>query len=100
MTIILRPITAVGAFALGTLEFIGGLSYLLLDTAAASGQVLFSRRGGENALRNLWIQMNRVGVKSVPIVSLVMICIGAILALQMAPVLRDFGLVSYVANIV
>jgi phospholipid/cholesterol/gamma-HCH transport system permease protein len=44
--------------------------------------------------------MNRVGVKSVPIVSLVMVCIGAILALQMAPVLRDFGLVAFVANIV
>jgi phospholipid/cholesterol/gamma-HCH transport system permease protein len=100
MTFILRPITAVGAFALGTLEFIGGLGYLLLDTAAASGQVLFTRRGWKYAFRNLWIQMNRVGVKSVPIVSLVMVCIGAILALQMAPVLRDFGLVSFVANIV
>ena len=100
MTALLRPITAFGALVLGTIEFIGGLSFLLLDTAGASLQLLVSRRGWRFALQNLWIQMNRVGVKSIPIVSLVMVCIGAILSLQMAPVLRDFGLVSFVANIV
>jgi phospholipid/cholesterol/gamma-HCH transport system permease protein len=100
MTAILRPITAVGAFVLGTIEFIGGLAYLLFDTVLASRAVLFTRRGWKFSLGNLWIQMNRVGVKSIPIVSLVMICIGAILALQMAPVLRQFGLVTFVANIV
>jgi phospholipid/cholesterol/gamma-HCH transport system permease protein len=100
MNAIFRPITAVGAFVLGTIEFIGGLSYLMLDTLAASRVVLFTRRGWKFAFVHLWEQMDRVGVKSIPIVSLVMICIGAILALQMAPVLRDFGLVAYVANIV
>jgi phospholipid/cholesterol/gamma-HCH transport system permease protein len=100
MSAILRPITALGAFALNLIDFIGGLGYLLLDTAVASREALFSRRGWKFAWQNLWTQMNRVGVKSVPIVSLVMVCIGAILSLQMAPVLRDFGLVAYVANIV
>jgi phospholipid/cholesterol/gamma-HCH transport system permease protein len=100
MTAILRPITAVGALVLSTIEFIGGLGFLLLDTAAASVTLLVSRRGWRFAVQNLWVQMNRVGVKSIPIVSLVMICIGAILSLQMAPVLRDFGLVAFVANIV
>jgi phospholipid/cholesterol/gamma-HCH transport system permease protein len=100
MTTLLRPISAVGAFVLGTIDFIGGLGYLLLDTAAALLTLLISRRGLKFGLKNLWIQMNRVGVKSIPIVSLVMICIGAILSLQMAPVLRDFGLVAFVANIV
>jgi phospholipid/cholesterol/gamma-HCH transport system permease protein len=100
MTIIFRPITAIGAFVLGTIEFIGGLGYLMLDTLAASVLVVFNRRAWRFAFQNLWIQMNRVGVKSIPIVSLVMVCIGAILSLQMAPILRDFGLVAYVANIV
>jgi phospholipid/cholesterol/gamma-HCH transport system permease protein len=100
MHLITAPITALGAFVLDLIEFIGGLGYLLLDTLVASRDVLFSRRGWRYAWRNIWWQMNRVGVKSIPIVSLVMICIGAILALQMAPVLRDFGLVPFVANIV
>ncbi len=94
-----RPITLLGYFVLGVLEFLGGLGYLILDTAAAS-RTLLSRRAWKFAWHNLWFQMNRVGVKSIPIVSLVMVCIGAILSLQMAPILRDFGLVSTVANII
>lgn len=100
MNLILRPITALGAFAIGLLEFLGGLGYLLRDTLVASRRALFSRRGWRFAWRNLWFQMDRVGVKSIPIVSLVMICIGAILALQMAPILRTYGQVSVVANII
>ena len=100
MTVIFRPITALGVVVLDLIEFIGGLGYLLFDTLVASRQVLFSRRGWKFAWGHLWDQMNRVGVKSIPIVSLVMVCIGAILALQMAPVLRDFGLVAFVADIV
>jgi phospholipid/cholesterol/gamma-HCH transport system permease protein len=100
MNLLLSPITTLGSWVISTIEFIGGLGYLLLDTALASRQALFSKRGWKFAWANLWDQMNRVGVKSIPIVSLVMICIGAILALQMAPVLRGFGLVAFVANIV
>src|SRR5947209_9458165 len=100
MNVLLRPITAIGASAIALLEFLGGLGYLLLDTLVASRQGLFSRRAWRFAWKNLWAQMDRVGVKSIPIVSLVMMCIGAILALQMAPILRDFGQVQLVANII
>lgn len=100
MNLLLRPITAIGLFAIGFLEFIGGLAYLILDTLIASRTALFTKRGWRFSWKNLWQQMDRVGVKSVPIVSLVMTCIGAILALQMAPILHDFGLVSTVANII
>src|SRR5437016_5215344 len=100
MTLLLRPITAIGAFVLGLLEFLGGLGYLILDTIIASRQGLFSKRAWRFAWKNLWFQADRVGVKSIPIVSLVMMCIGAILALQMAPILRDFGQVQLVANII
>ncbi|HSV15816.1 MAG TPA: ABC transporter permease [Tepidisphaeraceae bacterium] len=97
---LLRPITAIGAFVLGVLEFLGGLAYLIRDTFVASRQGLFSRRAWRFAWKHLWFQADRVGVKSIPIVSLVMMCIGAILALQMAPILRDFGQVQLVANII
>jgi phospholipid/cholesterol/gamma-HCH transport system permease protein len=100
MNLLLSPITLLGQWVLDSIAFLGGLGFLMLDTAVESRRALFTRRGWKFAWQNLWIQMNRVGVKSIPIVSLVMICIGAILALQMAPVLRDFGLVSFVANIV
>jgi ABC-type transporter Mla maintaining outer membrane lipid asymmetry permease subunit MlaE len=59
-------------------SFLGELTYLLIR-AAALGQ---GRRWS-----NLWAQMDRVGVKSIPIVCLVLFCIGAILSLQMAPML-------------
>ena len=82
------------------LRLIGGLGYLLLDTAKATRQALFSKRGRRLGWANLWAQMDRVGVQSIPIVSLVLFCIGAILALQMAPTLNSFGLVSTIPDII
>jgi phospholipid/cholesterol/gamma-HCH transport system permease protein len=100
ISVFFRPIMIVGAFTLGLLDFLGGLGLLLLDTIRAVPEALFSGRGIKYSWTNLWIQMNRVGVQSIPIISLVMICIGAILALQMAPTLRTYGQVNLVANIV
>src|SRR3954467_14463619 len=100
MRIILAPITALGHLVLSTLELIGGVGYLVRDLAASTRRALFSKRGRRLGWANLWAQMNRVGVKSVPIVSLVLFCIGAILSLQMAPILRDFGVVERVADII
>src|SRR5881392_2716552 len=82
------------------LRLIGGIGYLLLDTARATRLALFSKRGRRLGWSNLWAQMDRVGVQSIPIVSLVLFCIGAILALQMAPILRDYRMVSKVADII
>ena len=95
-----RPIISVGAAGIGLLEFIGGVGYLLLDTAVASRHALVSGRGRRLGWRNLWAQMVRVGVKSVPIVMLVLFCIGSILALQMEPTLRQYGAVDKVADII
>jgi phospholipid/cholesterol/gamma-HCH transport system permease protein len=44
--------------------------------------------------------MVRVGVRSIPIISLVIFCIGAILAFQMAPILDDYGALAQVADII
>ncbi len=99
MDLLLRPISAVGGFGLNLLRFLGGLGYLLVDAAAAARSALFSRRGVRYGWQNLWTQMDRVGVQSIPIVALVLACIGAILALQIAPILRNFGQESLVANV-
>ncbi|MGB7160320.1 MAG: ABC transporter permease [Tepidisphaeraceae bacterium] len=100
MHFITRPITALGHRAIEILEFLGGLGYLLRDALVASRAALFGKRGRRLGWANLWAQMNRVGVRSIPIVSLVLFCIGAILALQMAPILRDYGVVEQVADII
>jgi phospholipid/cholesterol/gamma-HCH transport system permease protein len=95
-----RPITLLGARVAAFLEFLGGIGCLLRDTALAIPRGLLAARGRRLAWQNLWAQMVRVGVRSVPIVMLVLFCIGAILALQMAPVLKNYGAVSQVANII
>src|SRR3954469_18217115 len=100
MSLITRPITAIGHCTLNTLEFLGGLGYLLRDTLFSVHRALFVSRGRRLGWSNLWAQMVRVGVMSIPIVSLVVFCIGAILAFQMAPVLRDYGALSQIADII
>src|SRR5438105_15826111 len=99
-TLLLRPLTTIGSRFLAFLEFVGGLGYLLLDTALAIPRGLIRKRGRRLSWRNLWAQMVRVGVRSIPIVMLVLFCIGSILALQMAPVLRQYGALDETANII
>src|SRR3954468_16493256 len=97
---VLSPISSLLISARRSIEFIGGIGYLLRDTIAATRQALFGKRGRRLGWRNLWAQMHRVGVQSIPIVSLVTFCIGAILALQMAPILKTYGMVAKVADII
>jgi hypothetical protein len=98
--LITRPITALGNRAIEILEFLGGLGYLLRDAAVSLRAALFGKRGRRLGWANLWAQMNRVGVRSVPIVSLVLFCIGSILSLQMAPILDSYGVIEQVADII
>jgi len=100
MPIITRPISSLGGRVLRTVEFIGGMGYLVRDAAAAVPPALLGKRGRRLGWTNLWAQMVRVGVKSIAIVSLVVFCIGSILALQIAPILADYGVVSQVADII
>jgi phospholipid/cholesterol/gamma-HCH transport system permease protein len=100
MNPLLRPINALGGSVIGLCDFVGGLGYLMLDTAGSVRRALFGKRGRRLGWANLWAQMVRVGVRSIPIVMLVLFCIGAILALQMAPILRDYGALNRVADII
>src|SRR4051812_9224549 len=96
MNQILNPLRPVRAL----LEFLGGLTYLLVETFRMVPNALLSKRGGRLGGQNLYAQMDRVGGKAVPIVFLVLFCIGAILALQMAPILRDYGKLDSVADVI
>lgn len=100
MKLITRPISALGLTALRSLEFLGGHGLILKDTLQQIPQSLVEKRGRRLGWLNLWAQMVRVGVKSIPIVSLVVFCIGAILALQMAPILAEYGAKAQVADII
>src|SRR3954468_22265742 len=100
MNLLLRPISLLGASVLNAVEFLGGIGYLLRDTAATTHVALFGKRGRRLGWKNLWAQMVRVGVESIPIVSLVVFCIGAILALQMEPILKTYGATASVADII
>lgn len=82
------------------LTLVGGVGYLLKDAAVLSHRALIVKQGRRMGWANLWGQMDRVGVRAIPIVALVLGCIGAILALQTAPTLADFGQVDRVADLV
>lgn len=100
MTAVITPFAVAFRALADLLRFIGSVAYLLLDTFIGIRRSLFSKQGRRLGWTNLWEQMDRVGVSSIPIVCLVMFCIGAILTFQMAPVLRQFGVVSEVADLI
>ena len=92
----------IGAAAFGVAErvrFVGGLIYLLGDAVrwTLRGLLVPKVKFGREALA---VQMVRVGVRSIPIIVLVQIFIGIILALQLAPTLQDYGQLERVADVV
>lgn len=95
-----RPLSIVGARATGFFRFIGELGFLMLDAGRSAPRGLLDKRGRRMGWNNLWAQMVRVGVRSVPIVMLVLFCVGAILALQMYPILRSYGAQNQVAVVI
>jgi phospholipid/cholesterol/gamma-HCH transport system permease protein len=100
MELALRPIALLLRPIAEFLRFIGELAYLIFDTLAATPRALLNKQGRRLGWQNLFAQMDRVGVRSIPIVCLVLFCIGAILALQTAPILRTFGMVTEVADLI
>lgn len=78
---------------------LGGLLYLLWDTLDWTVRGVFQRRV-RFGWRALGSQMVRVGVRSIPIVCIVQVFIGVILALQLAPTLQTYGQLERVADVV
>jgi phospholipid/cholesterol/gamma-HCH transport system permease protein len=100
MNTVLRPIALLYNATADFFRFLGELTYLVGDAGRGVRRSLFDKKGRRLGWANLWAQMDRVGVRSIPIVCLVLFCIGAILALQMAPILRQYGAQDRVADII
>lgn len=101
-----RSVRRVGRFTLGRIQtagdivrFFGGAVYLLYDACIWMIRGIY-QKDARVARHHFSSQMVRVGIRSIPIVILVQTFIGVILALQMAPVLRSYGQLERVADIV
>ena len=101
-----RGVESVGASVRGGLSelhsgvvYVGGVVRLLL---AIGQRVVWAFQGGAHRIRraSLVQQAVRVGVRSIPIIMLVQIFIGIILALSMARPLNDIGQLERVADVV
>ncbi|MGE3181423.1 MAG: MlaE family ABC transporter permease [Phycisphaerae bacterium] len=105
---ILRPIPeAIGGLIreaisrlIESIIYLGGICRLLYDVIKKTTTGFVSREGGRLHLAPFVTQMVRFGVKSVPIVMLVQMFIGLILALNLAPTLESYGQLNRVADVV
>ncbi len=96
---IVAQVTRLGGAINASLEYVGGMAYMALDTLVWCGRAWF-RKGVRFGREALYGQIVRIGVRSIFIIALLCACIGMILTLQMAPPLEDFGQKDVVANIV
>ncbi|MFH0980937.1 MAG: ABC transporter permease [Planctomycetota bacterium] len=85
--------------AAGHIRFIGGAAHLFGEVCTWCFRGLFLR-GYKLGRRSLIEQAVRVGVQAIPIVAVVQVFIGVILALQMAPTLDRYGQLERVADVV
>lgn len=89
-----------GMLGVGTfLRFLGGISYLFAQTIRWIVRSIV-RADTKFRFGAVATQMIRVGVRSVPIIVLVQVFIGIILALQLAPTLQTYGQIERVADVV
>lgn len=85
--------------ARSAVDYVGGLLRLL--GSVVSRVVRGVRvRAARLSIRALFEQAVRVGIRAIPIICLVQLFIGLILALNLAPTLRDFGMTESVADVV
>jgi phospholipid/cholesterol/gamma-HCH transport system permease protein len=96
---VIRGLDRVGGFWLDRFALVGAVYYLLQDVAMWIWRSIVDPRVrfGRTALLT---QLVRVGAKATGIVMLVCGCVGLILALQMEPVLAEYGQTDLIAFIV
>lgn len=100
MRLLTRPIEAAGRRLIDFVTFIGSLGQLAAKSGASMSRLAGRGRARSMAWSHVWTQMVRVGVRSIPIVSLVVFCIGVILALQITPILQRYGASAQIADII
>lgn len=96
---LLSPLERMGEVLLRLLDHTGHAVNLGLETVVWLSRGLTIRRARRGA-PSIVMQIIRVGVRSIFIVSLVSGCVGLILALQLAPPLDNFGSRDLIANII
>ena len=98
-SVIFHALDSVGGMCVRPLAVVGGVSYLIRDVATWIFRSIVRPhvRFGRTALVT---QLVRVGARATWIVMLVCGCVGLILALQMEPVLAEYGQTNLIANIV
>jgi phospholipid/cholesterol/gamma-HCH transport system permease protein len=89
----------VGAATLSNLEYVGLLTIQIQSTVQSLGRAL-PLPGNRNRWRAAFRQMLVVGVQAAPMVGVMSLCSGFILALQGASELRQFGALKFVVDLV
>lgn len=89
----------VGSSTLRHLEYVGGLVIQLRNALRALGKTL-PLIGNRNRWHSAIQQMLAVGIDAVPMVGIMAICAGFILAMQGASELRRFGAMQFVIDLV
>ncbi len=82
------------------LRYVGGIGWLLADSLYYMVLAPFGDRKIKMRPQPVFEQMARVGFSSLPVVCLVLFFVGIVLALQMAYILRKFGVSQYVGSVV
>lgn len=98
--IVAGPVESLGGVGMRTAWATGGTSTIVAQAVRKLPATYFAKRGKTLAWQNLTYQMVRVGVRAIPVVSLVVFAIGAILSLQIVPILRAYGAQDEVASII
>lgn len=97
-TPLVRLLERIGSQGEGLLAYLGGLGYLALDTFKHTVRGVFIRP--RIKADETFFQMVRLGVRAIPIIFLVQLFVGMILAFQLSPVLADYGQLDKVATVV
>ncbi len=95
----MNVLEAIGESVINGLAYVGGLTTQMWSALRASPSVLpvLGHRGRWRAAMR---QMAAIGVEGVPIVAIMSVCAGFILAMQTGSELRKFGALQYVMDVV
>jgi phospholipid/cholesterol/gamma-HCH transport system permease protein len=89
----------VGRATLRHVEYVGGLTTQLWSALRSLGRTL-PLRGNRNRWRTAINQMVAIGIEAIPMVGIMAVCSGFILAMQGASELRRFGAMKFVIDLV
>src|SRR5271165_1137868 len=95
----LPVVERLGSSTLSHVEYIGGLTTQLWNVLRTLGRTL-PLVGNRNRWRSAVQQMLAVGVNAFPMVGIMAVCAGFILAMQGASELRRFGAMQFVIDLV